>query len=405
MLKKKFSIIALLFILIVSLTLPIVRAENETDEGIMPINEQGSSNEEVQANPNSEQDDSNFKNGDVYLFGDNITIDYIVDGNLFVFANSVTINSQIGGDAFICAKTITVSEQGYIFSNLFALAETVNVNGVIYDLYSCSQTTNISGYVYRDIKVASETLNILGTIKRNAFVECNNITIGNQSENSDDKTPSTQGGIGGDLNYTAKNELTIPKEAVNGNINFTPKVEVSTNTLSDKILSLGSFIATVVLIWLVLLWLAPKFVKTCDKMLIKKPLPVIGIGLITPFVFLFGFVVLLLLSITASFSLLAMGLLFILLLVSSSIFVITINNLICNKLKIEKVPGILGILIISSAVLWLLKLIPIVGGLISFISVVVGLGIIISCLIFKSETTESNKDKKLVNETKTENKE
>lgn len=406
MLKKKTSIIILLIVLILALTLPVVRAENETADNnsenqdvtalTSPDSSMDTENSESEVTilenetSDSEDTEADFKEGDVYLAGDDITIDYIVDGNLFIFADSVTINSQIGGDAFIFAKSVTIGEQGYIFSNLFTVAENIDIKGVTYDLYSVSKNINISGYIYRDIKVVANTLNILGTVGRNAFVECSDIQFGNQEADSSEgqNTITSNGSISGDLNYTSKNELNIPDDKVGGNINFTQKVVESSNTINNKIFDLGSFIATVILIWLVLLWIAPKFIKSCNQILTNKPLPVIGLGILTPIAFIFAFIILLLLNITVAFSFLSLAVFCILLLVSSSIFVIAINNMLCTKLKINKNVGIFGMLIVSAIVLWLIKLIPILGTLVSFIVSILGLGIIVSNLILKnSENT------------------
>lgn len=406
MLKKKTSIIILLIVLILALTLPVVRAENETADTnsenqdvtalTSPDSSMDTENSESEVTilenetSDSEDTEADFKEGDVYLAGDDITIDYIVDGNLFIFADSVTINSQIGGDAFIFAKSVTIGEQGYIFSNLFTVAENIDIKGVTYDLYSVSKNINISGYIYRDIKVVANTLNILGTVGRNAFVECSDIQFGNQEADSSEgqNTITSNGSISGDLNYTSKNELNIPDDKVGGNINFTQKVVESSNTINNKIFDLGSFIATVILIWLVLSWIAPKFIKSCNQILTNKPLPVIGLGILTPIAFIFAFIILLLLNITVAFSFLSLAVFCILLLVSSSIFVIAINNMLCTKLKINKNVGIFGMLIVSALVLWLIKLIPILGTLVSFIVSILGLGIIVSNLILKnSENT------------------
>ena len=358
MLKKKTSIIILLIVLILALTLPVVRAENETADTnsenqdvtalTSPDSSMDTENSESEVTilenetSDSEDTEADFKEGDVYLAGDDITIDYIIDGNLFIFADSVTINSQIGGDAFIFAKSVTIGEQGYIFSNLFTVAENIDIKGVTYDLYSVSKNINISGYIYRDIKVVANTLNILGTVGRNAFVECSDIQFGNQEADSSEgqNTITSNGSISGDLNYTSKNELNIPDDKVGGNINFTQKVVESSNTINNKIFDLGSFIVTVILIWLVLLWIAPKFVKSCNQILTNKPLPVIGLGILTPIAFIFAFIILLLLNITVAFSFLSLAVFCILLLVSSSIFVIAINNMLCTKLKINKNVGI-----------------------------------------------------------------
>lgn len=379
MLKNKFKMIAFLTVIILTLMIPIVRAENETVEQttqneVMPINEP------TEETPNlGNTTDSNFKKGDVYLTGNEVTIDYIVDGNLFVFANKVTINSQIGGDAFIFAGSVTIGEQGYIFSNLFAFAQNVTVSGVVYDLYAAAQEVNVNGYIYRDIHVGTNTLNINGLVGRNAFVEANNIHFA-QSNNEENQTTS-QGIVNGDFNYTASNEISIPEGAVNGKTNFTEARNINTVSIQTYIMSFGRFLATVAILWLLCLWLAPKFLKNTNNLLSKKLLPIFGYGIATPIVIMIAFVILLLLGITTNIALLSFGVLFLLLAISSAIFVIAINNLVCEKLKIEKNIGKFGLLMASAAVLWLINLIPYVGSLVSFVTVIIGFGIIMISII------------------------
>lgn len=397
MLKKKLKIIALLTAIIFALMIPIVRAENETEEAtISAINEEveevtnsGESTAEVQLS------DDTFKKSDVYLVGDNVTIDYIVDGNLFVCANTVTINSQIGGDAFICAGTVNVEEQGYIFSNLFAFAKNINISGVVYDVYSVADEVSINGYIYRDIRVGTDTLNINGTIGRNAFVDANTI---NFSQTTGEETQITsQGIINGDLNYSSSKEISIPEGAVAGSTNFTeesiePDSKFESNSIQDYILSLGTFVATVAIIWLLCLWLTPKFLNNTHNLLSEKLLPIVGFGLLTPIAITVAFVILLILGITFKIALLSLGILFLLIAISSSISVIGINNIICDKFKIEKAMVKFGILVASSIVIWLLTLIPYVGGLISFVLTILGLGIIITSIIpAKTKKTEDDK--------------
>ena len=243
MLKRKFKIIALLFVMISTLTLSTVRAENETenasaiseDSATVTSNEQDlettSSSGETSAIASYE---NNFKKGDVYLTGNDVVVNDIIDGNLFVFANSVTINSQIGGDAFILAGTVNVGEQGYIFSNLFTCAQNVNISGVVYDLYTTAQTVSINGYVYRDIHVGTNILNINGTIGRNAFVGANQINFAQPSEqNSEEQQVTSQGIINGDLNYSAPNEISIPEGSVSGSANYSKSTEESSLNIKD----------------------------------------------------------------------------------------------------------------------------------------------------------------------------
>ena len=401
MLKNKLKIIALLTVIILALMIPIVRAENETvdqtvENEVMAINEEETKENSTENLIQPRTDENNFKKEDVYLIGDDITIDYIVDGNLFVIANTVNINSQIGGDAFICANNINIEQQGYIFSNLFAISQNVNITGIVYDLYAIAQDITINGYVYRDIKVGTETLNINGTIGRNAFVDAETINFAQASE--EESILTSLGMINGDLNYTSNKEATIPEGAVEGSINFTENSVATSNSSSiqDYILSLGTFVATAAIIWLLCLWLAPNFLNNTNTLITKKLLPVVGFGLLTPVVITISFIILLILGITTKIALLSLGILFLLIAISSSISVISINNIICNKFKIAKSIVKFGILVASSIVIWLLTLIPYVGGLISFIITILGLGIIVISIIpikaKKEKVVEENKE-------------
>ncbi len=400
MLKKKMSMIVLMLITILALVLPVARAA-ETDTNTTEI--QATSSEEEVSTTSEEVSttneetatttEENFKQSDVYLTGDDITIDYIVDGNLFIFADSVTINSQIGGDAFIFANTVTIGEQGYIFSNLFTVANTVNIQGIVYDLYTLSSDVNITGYVYRDIKVITNNLNIYGTVGRNAFVTCNNMSFAQDSTNSteEETTISSQGMINGNLQYKSGNEITIPEEAVTGEVNFTQSKSTNTRPMQSYLISLGTIIATAVLVWLVCLWLAPKFIKKQNLIDKKNILPEIGLGILTPIVLILVSILLILLGITSPFGLLLLVLSFVLIGLSTSIFIIAINNLVCNKLKIQKNIGNFGMLIITAAVLWLIGLIPVVGPIVGILAIIIGLGTLVYYLIKKEK---SNKDEK-----------
>lgn len=402
MLKKRLSIIAFLMVVIMALSLPIVKAEDmqdtNDDDSVVVQEEQVTTTEgeavttqeEITENPDgSTTQEVEYKQQDIWLTGDNVTIDYIVDGNLFVFANTVTINSQIGGDAFIVANTVTVGEQGYVFSNLFTMADTLNINGVVYDTYAIANTMNVSGYVYRDVKAKVNTLDIAGIVGRNAFVECSSINFAQPQTEGEESTVTSQGRIVGNLNYTSTNEITFAEGVIGGETNYTPK-SVSETGIQDYIIYAGRFVVTVIVLWLLGLWLAPKFMKNGTEVLSKRTGAVIGYGILTPIVLLIVPIVLLLVNVTTNIGVIGLAVLFLLVMIGAPIFVITINKLICNKLKIEKNIGVFGLLIISSVIFWLLGLIPILGTLIIYLAAIFGTGTIASYLLPKKE----KKDKK-----------
>lgn len=395
MLKNKLKVIALMIVMIVSFTIPVVRAENETSTD----ETSGTQDEAVAISENEEENavedtSTNMKKGDVYLSGDDVTVDYIVDGNLYVFAKSVTINSQIGGDVFAFAETVNVGEQGYVFSNLFTCAKTVNVSGVVYDLYALAQDVQINGYIYRDIRVASNSLDIKGTIGRNAYAQSNNITFATAQEGQEKGTVSSAGIVNGNLEYGASKEISIPEGAVAGETKYTPINEKNSNGVKTYMLSLGTEIATVIIIWLLCLWLAPKFINKTNALLTKKVPALIGYGILVPILAVVAFVILAILGITSKIAIIELMLLAVLISISSSVFVIATNNIVCNKLKIEKNIGIFGMLIVSSAVLWLICIIPYVGSIVRFITLILGLGIITKSVLPSDTKKSDNKVKK-----------
>lgn len=395
MLKNKITKITLVLLLALSLLVPIVRADDNEAEPISD-NSQEKAVETTQGNETTSETtqstDNSMKKSDVYLTGDDVKVDYIVDGNLFILANTVTISSQIGGDAFICAKTINVEKDGYIYSNLFAAANEVNISGVVYDLYTTANTLNINGYVYRDIRTSSDTLNFSGVIGRNAYVYSKNIEI---SSNSDGQSSVTnKATIYGDLNYSSSSEASIPEGTVTGSVNYSPiTTSTKSKSISSYILALGRFIVTVLVIWLLYLWLAPKFLENTGALLSKKLLPVIGSGILTPIIFVIAFVLLLILGLTSNIAIIGTMLFAVLLMISNSTFVIAINNLVCKKFNISKNTTTFGVLIITSAVIWLLELIPVVGSILNFVIMIIGLGILVTAIIPEKEKSNKNSKK------------
>lgn len=386
MLKNKTKILVFLLILAISLTTSFVYADNETtlEDDIIPISDnlESSPVENNAENPIStnEPTEDTYKSHDVYLTGDNVTIDYVVDGNLFVMADTVTINSKIGGDAFIMAKTINVGDQAYIFSNLFAIADSIDIKGVVYDVYALAQNFTVSnGYIYRDAKLCCNTININGAIGRNAFVSCSNINF-NTDEND-------KGIIYGDLTYSTPSELSFDKNIVNGNVTYkAPKVSPEKSVreiVASYILDLGAFLAFVIIIWLVCLWVAPKFLNDTNKFVGKKTLNVLGTGLLTLIAVPIACIILLLLQLTAGISLLTVAIYILALIVAKSIFTIVANNYLCSKLNINKNTGIFGMLIVSGVIVWVISELPYVGGIVSFIISVLGLGVLVSAILPK----------------------
>lgn len=389
---KKTSKILITFLAFLIILFPIVSFAVDTNIKA-DVNATANANEEngimlISEEPNEEilRDAENTKNGDLYLLDKDVTIDYTVNGNVFVMANSVTINSQIIGDVFIMADTITIDKDAYLYNNLFALANNLTVKGVVYDIYTCSNTFVLSdGFIHRDLHASCDNLDISGIVQRNAYLSCNSLTFGNHKENQE-----TENVIHGNLEYSAKQNFSIPEGAVEGETKFNP-VEINDSiSIGDYLFSLTNFLCFAILIWLLLLWIAPKFLQNVKDLLKSKKSSVILYGILGLIVLPIISFVLLVSSVASSAGLLVLATYILLLCIAKSIFTIAVNSWVCEKWKIEKTIARFGTLLVSGIIVWGVSLIPYIGSILSFLMVIIGLGVGLTYII-PTKKTEAEK--------------
>ena len=411
MLKNKLKIISLITLLVVSLYMPLVNADDtttpisedtNTETNVDTTNEANTNetNTENEAVETNEDQDTSFtiKNGDEYLCKDTVSIDTRVDGNVFILANNVTINSPIGGDAFICAKNVNITENGYIYSNLFVCAQDITVKGKVYNIYSTSKNLTLDGIVYRDVKSVCDTLNINSAIGRDVYVSVSNINFKEKSSSEETDDITTYGNIQGNLTYSSTQEISIPDGSVVGTTKYnkeTVKTPSSSEKIASYIKSFGALAVSTIVIWLLSLWISPKLkLKKETPLTIKKVFGSIGLGILIPLALIILSILILMIPIASQLTIFILCLLAILFFISVSISIIDINKFITKKFKVDKTISQLGTLIISTLVFWVLSLIPYLGSLVSFIGITYGIGTISNRLIDtnKKDTKKDNKD-------------
>lgn len=350
------------------------------------------SSEEIPAE--EEPQNTTMKSEDVYLTGDSITIDYVVDGNVFVMAKSVKITSQIAGDVFVCAENVSIDQTSYISGNLFVVSNNLEINGIVYDVYSVSKNITINnGYVYRDLKSVSENFNFYGTVGRNAFVSSSSISFINEET-------SANGLIYGNLNYSSPSEISIPEGSVSGNVKYS-SLNYNNSSISSYFISLGCFLILVIVLWLVRLFIKNR-TKSSNSNEKNKALWIVLAGILGIILIPLVIMGLMFIPITFTISLLLAAIFFLLLAISKSVFVIGLNNYICKKLNINKEIGNFGVLIITAVIIWALCLIPYnVGLIISLITMVLGFGILLTSVFNKKTDKNSDSTNKVKNIDKT----
>lgn len=344
------------------------------DEDIMPISIDESDYAKTDTENNSGdlyimQDNAEITNdtifGDIYVMAENVNItSNLVDGNIFIIADKANINSTISGYAYILAKE-------------------VNFSGSIDGMYICANKVNISevAMIRNDIKVCSEEFNLRGIINRNLLISAKNINIIRENSNAN---------IYGKLTYSGN--LNADEDLIIGKVTKIEKPKVEEKQEKDIAYTvIKEFIFSAVSVLIVITIILFIF-KNNFKYEKREPVSyikdiVIGLGLLI-FIPIIS-VVLMITIIGLPIGMLAIIIYIIFLYLGLPVASIEIANQIFNEKLNTKLKKIFASLLVY-VVLKLIAYIPIFGGIIKFLVVVLGFNIILN-KIFKYNKIENNK--------------
>ena len=388
MLKTKSKILLALFlVLLLVSSCCFATVEPRTDE--TQTTSEGDvtaiSETEGEAVTTSEENEAtSWTNSDLYVCKDKVEVSNVVDGNAYIIGKEVTITGEIGGDLFVMAEKLNI-EGGYIYSNLFVCANEVNINGVVYDVYAACNTFNLQndGFVYRDMRVTANNVNLNGKVRRNAFVGANNISFAENASTT----------IYGNLTYSSNSEIAIPEGVVSGTTTYN-KVNVTDNnksvasTILSYVLNLLKALLYTLVITLILLWLAPKFIERVSKMGVGKSFASLGIGFgafIAFFVFIFIGIFLLISVVGIPVFVLGMFASILVGYLGNAIASIFFGKLFTRLLKMEGKVKFVLFTLVSSLIIWAISYIPFIGGFLSFLIWLFGIGTLIVNIFNRKE--------------------
>ncbi len=318
---------------------------------------------------NSESDDNvTFDKkilGSNIIFGDKVEASGEVKGINLIFGNNV-ISKNNNDYGFVFGNNVTISgntnNDGAIFGNNVTIDDTTNIGR---DVAIFANTLTISGHFGRNIEVYASNVNIKGaTISGNITIHSDTITI-------DDKTT-----IKGTLKYPsniAENNLTIEKGSQISNTK-TYEVEEKEESTSTIIWEKLTNLIGLLIIFSALYLLVPNLYK--QNIDLPKSF---GYGVITLLLVPIAILLLLISIFGLSLGLLLLAL-YILIICTSTILVgPLLGEMIYNKIQKNNqnkyLVGLLGI-----TILYILKQIPILGGVVTFITISIAFGLIISLL-------------------------
>ena len=380
MVKKNFKLLALLLVIVTIISsFSICFADEEETSS----NETATTSEDTTTTATSDDNSENVYEGDLYLFENNVTMDKLVDGNVYIFGSNVTVTGQVNGNLFVMGNSIKL-DQCYVRYSIYALGNDIYYNGACNDLYALSQKLELTynSYVVRDVKASANSTVFKSAIGRDVDLKTSSVDFGSDSE-----VPL----IYGNLRYSADSEKTLADGVVEGETTYTSNnIFASNKSVGEKILSIVSAFLLVVVTSLVIYALLNKFNPECVKKLNYSPISLLkafGIGLLTIIAGVLIALVLFITSIGAKLGLIVSALLVLLGLLSTPIVAILVTNLLKPVVKAEKTVMYYIVLALVSIVLYGLTLIPFVGGLISFIIIVLGYGLIVRNFIPEKELT------------------
>ena len=271
----------------------------------------------------------------------------------FYAGNVLNLNDKVEKDLFVAGNNITIGPEAVIGRDLFVAGSTIIIN------------SNIG----RDLRAGAEYVSLKGiTINGDAYIDASNIEL-------DEKTVIT-----GKLSYPSTASVSNVDKASIGSIEVKEVKEVNTDEIVKSfestmfIYSLLAGIVTIIILLAVLPGLRDKLnkVKLDGKEMLSSALQGILVLIVVPVVSLFTILTGLLTPLT----LIVLAIYFICLYLAPLFVAYYIGYIINTKLFKLKNAHLILSSILGITVLKLVCLIPVVGGLIKFIALVYGLGLI-----------------------------
>jgi cytoskeletal protein CcmA (bactofilin family) len=236
--------------------------------------------------------------GDLVMAGQVLILNGTVEGNLMAAGQSVIINGTVGGSTRVAAQGILVDSKAQVARDLVFFGyslETRPGSAITRDLIAGGYQALLAGAIGRDLKGAVQALELRGPIGGDVTVEVGapreggpimvqappNLSIPTVATGL---TVADTAEIGGQLSYTARQELPIGGRAAGG-VHFTPlplpAPETPAATLAAGVRdSVGRFLA-LTLIGLLLVWVAPGWTRRLADTVQERPLPSLGWGFVS----------------------------------------------------------------------------------------------------------------------------
>lgn len=329
-------------------------------------------------------------NDDLFIGTQTAVIDGTVNGDVFIGAQTVKVTGLVNGSLHIGANTVDIT--GTVKGNVYAGAQNILVSGAKIggSLLVGGATVNIDkdSTIGGSVLAGAGSLSLDSQVKRSVYVGVGNLTIGADTK------------IGKDLYYAAGNgqgQASISEKAkISGNTYKseikTPEKNVNLETAKKQVpaflngvrfvTTITSFLGALIIGFLYLKFFAGHFTQTAG-LVSKSFWKALGIGFLVTIALVPGLIILLVTVIGIPLA----GLAFLLFLLYASLTKIIVGSALGNWLsqKLSWKTSTFGAFALGLFVIYLLKLIPVVGSLTGLVVFWAGLGAFTLRIFSKSE--------------------
>jgi hypothetical protein len=307
--------------------------------------------------------------GDVFAAGQTVVVTGTIDGDLIAAAQQVIVDGTINGNVRAAAGTVTVN--GHVARSVTSLAQQVNISSsgrVDGSLVAAGETISAFGPVGRGITVGGSTLQLGGPVGGEVLAWAQTLSLG----------PNTS--IAGDLEYHSERQADIPNGTVAGRVQYDPvERQQQQAPLLNGLFDFGGLVwlcGSAILGGLTIIF-APRAAARAVELGRQQPLLTFGVGL---FALLAAPVAAVLIGVTLvgfPLALVVGALYWVGLLLAWPAVGLVVGAELARLVRRGEPMPVLGSLVVGLIVLHLVTHLPIVGGLLAFLGLAFGLGLIV----------------------------
>ncbi len=317
-----------------------------------------------------------------YLAGSTVTMAGTVHGDLFCAGQNVDITGTVEGDVFCAGQTLHVS--GTVLGSVHVAGQTVTLSGPVghsLTAFGQSVTVESDAVVNLDATIFGSALQLDGKVTRDAVLGGQDVTLmaaigRNVTATSEHLTLASGDKIGGNLEYTSRNQVQVDNgAAIAGS---TTRHEPAMHQRADRSWAAGLgvlyWFGAALFFGLILLGLAPRTFVNIQRLQLWQSGWSLLAGLIT-LVMVPIIAVLLMVTVIGVPVGFALLLLWLVALFASYVYsAYTIGAWVAEQAKWKLLWARALALLLGTVILALLMLIPVAGGLFGLLALVWGMG-------------------------------